>query len=253
MTTQYVHVVHDIELVVPFGLILLVLLFRPVRPVRHARGWSGCDARSQRASSALVARGRAASSAPRTSSAGTSRSSTSRRPPTCGPRRSTSASRRWGSTCSPATTARCRSATARSSGSARTRPRSSWSRTTGRSCRRCRSRPRSAFVVGVLVGFPALRVKGLYLALVTLGLAVLFPAADEPIRPARPVPDVRHLAGRSSSPRVKLLPPSWVADVHRRATTSGRTTRRSRSPSSGSSRSCPDRAQPLRPGADRGA
>jgi branched-chain amino acid transport system permease protein len=32
-----------------------------------------------------------------------------------------------------------------------------------------------AMVVGLLVGFPALRVKGLYLALVTLGLAVLFP------------------------------------------------------------------------------
>jgi branched-chain amino acid transport system permease protein len=31
-------------------------------------------------------------------------------------------------------------------------------------------------VVGVLVGFPALRVRGLYLALVTLGLAVLFPS-----------------------------------------------------------------------------
>lgn len=30
-------------------------------------------------------------------------------------------------------------------------------------------------VVGLLVGFPALRVRGLYLALVTLGLAVLFP------------------------------------------------------------------------------
>ncbi|MFM8971068.1 MAG: branched-chain amino acid ABC transporter permease [Actinomycetota bacterium] len=32
-----------------------------------------------------------------------------------------------------------------------------------------------AAVIGVLVGFPALRVKGLYLALVTLGLAVIFP------------------------------------------------------------------------------
>jgi branched-chain amino acid transport system permease protein len=31
------------------------------------------------------------------------------------------------------------------------------------------------FVIGALVGFPALRVKGLYLALVTLGLAVIFP------------------------------------------------------------------------------
>ena len=30
-------------------------------------------------------------------------------------------------------------------------------------------------VVGLLVGFPALRVRGLYLALITLGLAVLFP------------------------------------------------------------------------------
>lgn len=32
-----------------------------------------------------------------------------------------------------------------------------------------------AAVVGVLVGFPALRVRGLYLALVTLGLATIFP------------------------------------------------------------------------------
>jgi branched-chain amino acid transport system permease protein len=31
------------------------------------------------------------------------------------------------------------------------------------------------FVVGALVGFPALRVKGLYLALVTLGVAIVFP------------------------------------------------------------------------------
>jgi branched-chain amino acid transport system permease protein len=31
------------------------------------------------------------------------------------------------------------------------------------------------FVIGALIGFPALRVKGLYLALVTLGLAVIFP------------------------------------------------------------------------------
>jgi branched-chain amino acid transport system permease protein len=29
MTTQYLHVFHDIELIVPFGLILVVLLFRP--------------------------------------------------------------------------------------------------------------------------------------------------------------------------------------------------------------------------------
>ncbi len=34
-----------------------------------------------------------------------------------------------------------------------------------------------SFVVGVIVGLPALRIKGLYLALVTLGLASLFPLA----------------------------------------------------------------------------
>ena len=33
-----------------------------------------------------------------------------------------------------------------------------------------------AAVLGVFVGFPALRVKGLYLALITLGLSVLFPS-----------------------------------------------------------------------------
>lgn len=33
-----------------------------------------------------------------------------------------------------------------------------------------------AAVLGVVVGFPALRVKGLYLALITLGLSVLFPS-----------------------------------------------------------------------------
>ena len=33
----------------------------------------------------------------------------------------------------------------------------------------------TAAVLGVLVGFPALRVKGSYLALITLGLSVLFP------------------------------------------------------------------------------
>ena len=37
-------------------------------------------------------------------------------------------------------------------------------------------------VFGLLVGFPALRVRGLYLALVTLGLAVLFPqVANKPL------------------------------------------------------------------------
>ncbi len=36
-----------------------------------------------------------------------------------------------------------------------------------------------AALLGVLVGFPALRVKGLYLALITLGLSVLFPPVTQ--------------------------------------------------------------------------
>ena len=118
--------------------------------------------------------------------------------------------------------------------------------------RPCPSRRRSAFAVGVLVGFPALRVKGLYLALVTLGLAVLFPRAHEALRArttcARPV--ARRQVGELA--RVKLAPPAWVPsfigaqrpvgllrDPRRRG---GRTHRRRA-----------HRAQPVRTGADRGA
>jgi branched-chain amino acid transport system permease protein len=66
-----------------------------------------------------------------------------------------------------------------------------------------------SFLVGVIVGFPALRVKGLYLALVTLGLAVLFPQLT-----ARFVPhDLCRTCGTSQVgelPRAKLRPPSWA-------------------------------------------
>jgi branched-chain amino acid transport system permease protein len=66
-----------------------------------------------------------------------------------------------------------------------------------------------SFAVGVLVGFPALRVKGLYLALVTLGLAVLFPQLT-----ARFVPrDLCPTCGTSQVgelARSKLRPPGWV-------------------------------------------
>lgn len=37
----------------------------------------------------------------------------------------------------------------------------------------------AAALLGIVVGFPALRVKGLYLALITLGLAVLFPVVTK--------------------------------------------------------------------------
>ena len=60
------------------------------------------------------------------------------------------------------------------------------------------------FVVGVLVGFPALRVKGLYLALVTLGLAVLFPDLTK---------KYVHVTGGTNLvalTREELAPPAWV-------------------------------------------
>jgi branched-chain amino acid transport system permease protein len=66
-----------------------------------------------------------------------------------------------------------------------------------------------SFIVGVLVGFPALRVKGLYLALVTLGLAVLFPQLTNRFVPH----DLCKTCGTSlvgELERVKLLPPSWT-------------------------------------------
>jgi branched-chain amino acid transport system permease protein len=66
-----------------------------------------------------------------------------------------------------------------------------------------------SFGVGVLVGFPALRVKGLYLALVTLGLAVLFPQLTNRFVPH----DLCRTCGTSQVgelARVKLGPPSWA-------------------------------------------
>jgi branched-chain amino acid transport system permease protein len=60
------------------------------------------------------------------------------------------------------------------------------------------------FVVGALVGFPALRVKGLYLALVTLGLAVLFPSL---------VNHYVHQPGGTSLVSLsakQTAPPNWV-------------------------------------------
>ncbi len=64
------------------------------------------------------------------------------------------------------------------------------------------------FFVGVLIGFPALRLKGLYLALVTLGLAVVFPQLVN-----RYVPhDLCMTCGTNlvSLTRVELAPPAWI-------------------------------------------
>ncbi len=60
------------------------------------------------------------------------------------------------------------------------------------------------FAVGIVVGFPALRVKGLNLALVTLGLAVVFPDLA-----AKYV----HVTGGTklvSLDTDRLVPPAWV-------------------------------------------
>jgi branched-chain amino acid transport system permease protein len=59
-----------------------------------------------------------------------------------------------------------------------------------------------AFVAGVLVGIPALRLKGLYLALVTLSLAVLFPSL---------VRRFDSLTGGSAGiDGVRYRPPEWT-------------------------------------------
>jgi branched-chain amino acid transport system permease protein len=60
------------------------------------------------------------------------------------------------------------------------------------------------FIVGVAIGFPALRVKGLYLALVTLGLAVLFPDLTK---------HYVHVTGGTnlvSLDSSRLAPPAWI-------------------------------------------
>ena len=62
-----------------------------------------------------------------------------------------------------------------------------------------------ASVVGAAVGFPALRVKGLYLALITLGLATLFPALVNKF--------VKSTGGTSLVQlyRVRPKPPAWAS------------------------------------------
>jgi branched-chain amino acid transport system permease protein len=68
-----------------------------------------------------------------------------------------------------------------------------------------------AAVIGAAVGFPALRVKGLYLALITLGLAVLFP---DIIRKFVNEGWLKSSGGETliGSRRAWLLPPSWFPD-----------------------------------------
>ena len=62
------------------------------------------------------------------------------------------------------------------------------------------------FVVGALVGIPALRLKGLYLALATLGLAVIFPNLVNKLESVTGGSNGKNIPIR----RVKLLAPSWT-------------------------------------------
>jgi branched-chain amino acid transport system permease protein len=62
------------------------------------------------------------------------------------------------------------------------------------------------FVVGVLVGIPALRLTGLYLALATLGLAVIFPNLVVKLKSWTGGTNGKNIPVR----RVKLLAPDWL-------------------------------------------
>ncbi len=61
------------------------------------------------------------------------------------------------------------------------------------------------FVVGLLFGIPALRIKGLYLALVTLGLAAIFPSLIK-------LDVLIDYTGGAAGKQVdsSLIPPSWL-------------------------------------------
>ena len=62
------------------------------------------------------------------------------------------------------------------------------------------------FVVGVLVGIPALRLKGLYLALATLGLAVIFPNLVNRLDSITGGSNGKNIPVR----RIRLVAPSWT-------------------------------------------
>lgn len=61
------------------------------------------------------------------------------------------------------------------------------------------------FVIGVLLGLPALRIKGLYLALVTLGMAAVFPAIVQ-----LDVLDDYTDGAAGKTVSSKLVPPTWL-------------------------------------------
>jgi branched-chain amino acid transport system permease protein len=64
------------------------------------------------------------------------------------------------------------------------------------------------FVVGLVVGLPALRIKGLYLALTTLAVATLFPQLIARYRDL-----TEGSSGKSIPPSQRWQTPSWLGDL----------------------------------------
>lgn len=65
------------------------------------------------------------------------------------------------------------------------------------------------FLLGMVLGLPALRVKGLYLALVTLGMAAVFPS----IVKLDALSDYTGGSGGKSTAESKIEAPGWARDV----------------------------------------
>ena len=207
MTTQYLHVVHDIELVVPFGLILVVLLFRPAGPVRLDPGGARVTLDRERIIRLVVAIAFLIGAAylfgwyiPQFYESSTTYL--------------------WAEAFYIGVAAMGLNLLTGYNGQVSIGHGAFFGLGMYTTAILMESHDwpflptllvaaAIAFGVGVLVGFPALRVKGLYLALVTLGLAVLFPQLTNRFVPH----DLCKTCGTSQVgelARVKLLPPSWT-------------------------------------------
>jgi branched-chain amino acid transport system permease protein len=67
----------------------------------------------------------------------------------------------------------------------------------------------ACFLIGMLLGLPALRIKGLYLALVTLGMAAVFPS----IVKLDALSDQTGGSGGKSTSESKLVSPDWATSI----------------------------------------
>jgi branched-chain amino acid transport system permease protein len=67
----------------------------------------------------------------------------------------------------------------------------------------------ACFLIGMILGLPALRIRGLYLALVTLGMAAVFPS----IVKLNSLSEYTGGSGGKSTSESSLESPSWATDV----------------------------------------